>query len=76
MDDKITLKLMAGPDHMKTIFRRLKSYADICKQQVLKRFESKEIWKNARIFDADFKNTAPVVQSSVQEIAAYLTRPC
>ena len=72
LDEVVGVKQIETPEHFKEIFTRLKHFGETCKQQVLKRFESKEVWQHADIFDCDFQYSAPRVQNAVHAIASFL----
>ena len=72
LDQVVSVKQIETREHFKEIFTRLKHFGETCQQQVLKRFESKEIWKHADIFDCDFQYSAPRVQNAVDEMASFV----
>lgn len=79
LGEAVSIKGIDNLEDMKSIFRRLKDFAENCQLQVLRRFDAKEVWKHGRIFNLGYQHTAPVVQTAVHDIVEYLKidiRPC
>ena len=72
IDEKIRLEGIASPEHMKTIFRRVKAFSEICQENVLKRFECKSVWEHAYVFETDYQFQNDTFQVAMFEMATCL----
>lgn len=75
IDEKIRLEGMASPEHMKTIFRRVKAFSEVCQENVLKRFECKSVWEHAYVFETDYQLQNDTFQVAMFEMATCLNLP-